>query len=265
MIRTLLLLILLALLPADALAWGPLGHRLVAALAWDDLTPATRAQIAALLADEPDPSLPGIANWADELRANDPDLGKKSAKWHYVNLGEDDCAYQPARHCPNGDCVIEAIRVQTLILADRTRPRAERARALKFVVHFVGDVHQPLHAGYARDKGGNDIQINLDGRGSNLHALWDSGLLNRARLDEHAWLQRLRALSLAVPLSQPPLPPDSVGWAEASCRIALRPGLYPSRAIIDDNYVQTWLPEAEAQLRRGGSHLAALLNAALKR
>jgi hypothetical protein len=264
MIRALTLALLL-LLPIDALAWGPLGHRLVALLALDELDPAVRRDIDALLAGEPDPTLPGIANWADELRANDPDLGKKSAKWHYVNIAEHGCVYQPERDCPGDACVVAAIRDQTRILADRSRPRAERLQALKFVVHFVGDVHQPLHAGYARDKGGNDVQVNLNGRGTNLHALWDSGMLNRAGLDEAAWLQRLRALPLAVALSEPPLPPESAGWAEASCRIAVQPGFYPPRATIDDEYVQTWRPEAEAQLRRAGTRLAALLNAALVR
>lgn len=258
------LLITLLVLPADAYAWGRLGHRLVAALAWDDLTPATRAQIARLLEGEADPTLPGIASWADELREHDPDLGKRSSKWHYVNIGEDDCHYDAAKHCANGNCVVEAIRVQTEILADRTRSKAERQQALKFVVHFIGDVHQPLHAGFAHDKGGNDVQVNLDGRGTNLHSLWDSGMLNAAGLDEMQWLQRLRAMPLAVAMARDPLPPASVEWAEESCRIALRPGLYPPKAVIGEDYVQTWRPLAEMQLRRGGAQLAATLNAALR-
>jgi hypothetical protein len=264
MIRALLaLLIALSLVPAPALAWGRLGHRLVAALAWDELTPATRAAVAQLLAGEPDPTLPGIASWADELRDHDPDLGKRTSKWHYVNIAEDDCHYDPPRHCRNGDCVIEAIQAQTAILADTSRPQAERLQALKFVVHFIGDVHQPLHAGFARDKGGNDLQVNLDGRGTNLHSLWDSGMLKDAGLDEPAYLQRLQAMSLAVPMARNPLPPAAVAWAEASCRIVLRPGFYPDKAVIGADYVQAWRPVAEAQLRQGGAHLAATLNAAL--
>ncbi|HEY0504281.1 MAG TPA: S1/P1 nuclease [Lysobacter sp.] len=249
----------------DAAAWGRLGHRLVAALAWDDLTPQARAQIGALLEGEADPTLPGIASWADELREHDPDLGKRSSKWHYVNIAEDDCRYQQLKHCPNGDCVVEAIRAQTAILADTKRPKAERLQALKFVVHFIGDVHQPLHAGFARDKGGNDFQLNLDGRGTNLHSLWDSGMLKDAGLEEAAWLQRLRALPLAVPMARNPLPPASVEWAEASCRIVLRPGFYPPKASIGPDYAQAWLPLAEEQLRRGGAELAITLNAALSR
>ena len=255
--------VLLCGLTAPAFAWGPMGHRMVAALAWDELSPNARSSVADLLAGEADPTLPGIAVWADDLRANDPDLGRRSAKWHYVNIAEHDCAYDAAVACRGDDCVVEAIVNQTAILADRGRPRVERAQALKFVVHFVGDVHQPLHAGFAHDKGGNDFQVSIDGRGSNLHSLWDSGLLNSARLDESAYLQRLRTMPLAVTRANNPLPPDAAGWAEASCRVVQEPGLYPDSAKISPAYVQTWRPIAEAQLRRGGSHLAAVLNAAL--
>jgi len=259
------LVIALLLVPHPAHAWGRLGHRLVAALAWDDLTPQARAQIALLLEGEADPTLPGIASWADELREHDPDLGKRSSRWHYVNIAEDDCRYDVAKHCKDGDCVVEAIRAQTAILADASRSKAERLQALKFVVHFVGDAHQPLHAGFGRDKGGNDFQVQFDGRGTNLHSLWDSGMLKAANLEEAAWLQRLRAMPLAVDLPPQPLSPPSAQWAEASCRIVLRPGFYPAKATIGDAYVQTWRPLAEEQLRRGGAELAMTLNAALSR
>ncbi|MEH6421699.1 S1/P1 nuclease [Pseudomonas sp. CGJS7] len=256
-------------LPLPALAWGPQGHRLVAALGWEGLTPAARAEATALLAGEPDPTLPGIANWADELRANDPDLGKRSAKWHYVNLAEDDCHYDAARDCRNGDCAVAAIAAQSAILADRGRPRAERLQALKFVVHFVGDVHQPLHAGYAHDKGGNDFQLAIpgqperpDGYGSNLHSLWDSSMLSMSKLNDAAYLTRLR--KIAVPqVRGAGLPADAAGWAEDSCKLVLQPGFYPPTHKLDPSYVQTWRPLAETQLRLGGEHLAQVLNAAL--
>lgn len=255
-----LLASLLLLLAGPVGAWGPQGHRLVAALAWTELTPQARAEILVLLAGEPDPTLPGIANWADQLRAEDPDLGKRSASWHYVNIAEENCHYDAARDCPGGNCVVGAIDRQLAILADHEQPLAARRQALKFVVHFVGDVHQPLHAGYGRDKGGNTVQVNLDGDGSNLHRLWDSGLLNTADLDDAAYLRHLQSLPLAVGLDTGP-----ADWAEASCAVAVQPGLYPSRARIDDAYVQRWRPVTEAQLRRGGARLAAVLNQALGR
>lgn len=260
-----LLASLMLLLAGPVAAWGPQGHRLVAALAWAELTPQARAEIMVLLAGEPDPTLPGIANWADQLREEDPDLGKRSGSWHYVNLAEDGCHYDAGRDCPGGNCVVGAIDAQLAVLADPGQPLAARRQALKFVVHFVGDVHQPLHAGFGHDKGGNTVQITMpngtrDGEGSNLHRLWDSGLLNTADLDDAAYLRHLQSLPLAVGLDTGP-----ADWAEASCAIAVQPGLYPARAKIDDAYVQRWRPAAEAQLRRGGSRLAALLNRTLVR
>lgn len=251
-------------LPSPAHAWGKLGHRLVAQIAERDLTPSARAEVDRLLAGEADPTLPGIASWADELREQDPDLGKRSAKWHYVNIAESNCRYTPRRDCPNGDCVIEALRTQTAILADRTRPRAERAQALKFVVHFTGDVHQPMHAGYGHDLGGNREQINFDGRGTNLHAFWDSGMLNSQRLSGDAWLARIGARTPSRDAAgRVRLPPPAAQWAQASCRIAIAPGVYPQSARVGPDYVATQLPRIEQQLRDGGARLAALLNTAL--
>ncbi len=261
---SLLLSVALALVPASAGAWGPLGHRLVALLAWDDLTPDTRRQIDALLKDEADPTLAGVANWADNLRENDPVLGRKTARWHYVNIGEHDCTYEQPRDCPGDNCVVEAIRAQTAILADRTRPRAERLQALKFVVHFVGDVHQPLHAGYGRDKGGNDVQVNYNGNGTNLHSLWDSRMLLSTGRDEAGYLRYLRALP-RPPLGAITLPPPASAWAGQSCRVVTQPGFYPPRAKLSPDYADHYLPVAERQLRAGGVALGAVLNRALGR
>lgn len=252
----------MALVPLPAHAWGPLGHRLVALLAWDDLTPEARRQIEALLRGEPDPTLAGIASWADDLRESDPVLGRRTARWHFVNIGEHDCDYLPPRDCPGGDCVIEAIRAQTAILADTRRTPAERLQALKFVVHFVGDVHQPLHAGYGRDKGGNDVQINWNGRGTNLHTLWDSRMLVTTGRSEQAYLDHLRTLSRPT-LPAMTLPPPAATWAGQSCHVVTHPDFYPRRAKLEQAYADKHLPIAERQLRAGGVALAAVLNKAL--
>lgn len=251
-----------ALSPASAHAWGPKGHRLVAGLAAAELTSQARAEAARLLRGEAEPTLAGVSNWADEVREHDPDLGKRSSPWHYVNLAEDGCAYRQSAHCPDGDCVIEAIVRQRALLADRRQPDAVRAQALKFLVHFVGDAHQPLHAGYASDKGGNTVQLQIDGQGSNLHRLWDSEVIASAELGESRYLRHLQRM---------PLPPEArtgidspAAWAEASCRIVLRSGFYPQRPKIEAAYFTQWRPTGDAQLRIAGHRLAALLNAALK-
>lgn len=257
----LVLALLIACAPA-AHAWGPLGHRLVARLAEPQLSPAAHAEVRRLLATEGLHALADVANWADDVRANDPDLGRRSAKWHYVNLGELGCRYDADAACPKGDCAVEAIRAQAAILADRGRSDAERLQALKFLVHFVGDVHQPMHAGNARDRGGNTVQVQLHGKGTNLHRVWDGELLKSAGLDEEAYVRRLAA----TPAKRPPggggvSAADADEWAEASCRIAMTPGVVPLRAELDARYLATHAPTAETQVRLAGMRLAILLNA----
>lgn len=258
---------MLAALSPVAHAWSGYGHRLIGRLAESELTPQARAEIARLLHAADDRRrdqrmLGDIADWADDLREEHQQLGRETARWHYVNLGEDRCRYAPRRHCPDGNCVIGAIQTQRDILADRKQPAAARAQALKFLVHFVGDAHQPLHAGYGRDKGGNTFQIQLDGKGSNLHTLWDRGIVGSAKLGEDRYLQHLQRMP--VPREARVGIADPAAWAEASCRIVLRDGFYPPRAKIEPAYFTRWRPTADAQLRIAGHRLAVMLNDALK-
>ncbi|WP_194833241.1 S1/P1 nuclease [Nocardia sp. XZ_19_369] len=253
--------ILLSVPPA-ANAWGAQGHNTTGAIADLRLTAAARDEVARLLAGEPDPTLAGVANWADEVRANDPELGKISAPWHYVNIGENGCVYDPAVNGNNGQNVIEALRRQTATLADRSRPAADRGQALKFVVHFVGDIHQPMHAGYARDRGGNEVRVEYLGRSTNLHSVWDSRMLDTRHASNAEELQRL--LALPAP-DLPPTQPDTdpIRWAEDSCRVLETPGVYPASSTIGDEYTRQFLPIAETRLRRAGELLGRLVNAVL--
>lgn len=214
---------------APAHAWGAQGHRLVAEVADARLTPAARAEVDRLLATEPDATLASIAPWADQLRAKDPGLGRRSAGWHYVNIAEDDCHYEAPKHCRNGNCIVEALKAQSAILGDRSLTDGERLQALKFVVHLVGDIHQPMHAGYAHDKGGNDFQLQFGNRGTNLHSLWDSGMLNTRKLDDAGYLpvlqsQRAPKLWRASPTRSATRRPGPKPAAASPCNLAfIRP------------------------------------------
>lgn len=252
------------LAPPPAQAWSAMGHRLVARLAEPRLSAPVREEVQRLLALEGHRSLADVAAWADELRSSDPDLGRKSTRWHFVNIGELGCRYDAEAACAKGDCVVAAIDRQSSILADRSRPDAERLQALKFVVHFVGDVHQPMHAGNARDRGGNTVQVNIDGEGSNLHALWDGKLLTSAGLREDAYERRLREAGPVADGTRPVTARDAAAWAEQSCRIAVAPGVVPRKARIDSRYLQQHRPTAERQLRLAGEHLAGLLDVSLR-
>lgn len=269
----LLLLLFVAALPTAALAWSKQGHQLVGSLAERELTPAARREVDLLLAGEPDPTLAGVATWADEIRAesrqSDHALGERSTRWHYINFQRGlGCDYVPARECPDGNCVIGAINAQRAILADRSRPLAERRNALKFLVHFVGDVHQPMHAGYADDRGGNNYQINYRGKGApkgegtQLHGVWDYWLLRSANLDNPAYVQKL--LQSPVP-ADPAIGADNapMEWALESCRLIRADDVYPKGHRIRDDYLDRYRPLAESRVRQAGARLAAVLNAAL--
>lgn len=260
-----LLVSLVVVLPAQA--WGPLGHSVVAELAQRHLSPAAEAEVERLLAPEHTQSLADIANWADKIQddAAMTALWKQTRGQHYVNFSGD-CGYVPPRDCRAGNCVVAAIQHYVQVLADRSQPDAARLEALKFVVHFVGDVHQPLHAGARDDKGGNTFQVQFDGKGSNLHKVWDSGMLYSRGLDWKAYAQLLDA-ETPVNLPQPIAPLDNpyAQWAEESCRISEEPGFYPSTHVLGPDYTQAHLPTAELRLREAGRRLAEVLNLALSR
>ncbi|MHB1059019.1 MAG: S1/P1 nuclease [Rhodanobacter sp.] len=250
-----------------AQAWGPLGHSVVAELAQRHLSPAAEAEVERLLAPEHTRLLADVASWPDQLQ-DDPArtaLWKQTRSQHYVNFrGGSDCDYVPPRDCSDGRCVVAALPYYVSVLGDRSQSDAARREALKFVVHFVGDIHQPLHAGYRDDKGGNTYQVQFDGKGSNLHKVWDSGMLYSRGLDWQAYAQQLDA---AVPVDLPapiaPLDDPYAQWAEESCRITAEAGFYPAGHKIDNAYVKAELPVAERRLRQAGRRLADVLNLAL--
>ena len=258
-----LLAAVLAFAAGDALAWSAEGHRIVAQIAEAGLRPEARAEVDRLLAAEADPTLAGIATWADELRENDPELGKRSAKWHYINF-DGRCGFEPPRDCPGNNCVVTQTNTLFRTLANPMLSDESRTAALKFVVHFVADLHQPLHASPRDDKGGNDYQVNLDGEGSNLHRIWDGEILKRRGL---AWAP------YATELMQTALPDDAtlgsdrpvLEWALESCRLVEAGEIYPADGghVIDDAFLDARLPLAERRMREAGYRLAALLNYAL--
>jgi len=235
-----------------ALAWGPVGHRTVAALAESQIQPQTREAVDALLAVEPGATLVSIATWADETRSD------ATFAWHFVNFPRGDCHYDPPRDCKDGNCVVAALENQLGRLGDASLGKAERLESLKYVVHFAGDIHQPLHGSFGDDRGGNRYQLSIDGEGSNLHSLWDSGMIRLHGVDEARWATQLQA-------GPPPTVPatmDPADWAMEDCKIVSSSDFYPPHKLPDD-YVETWFPTLETRVQLAGLRLAHLLDAAL--
>jgi nuclease S1 len=239
-------------LAGSALAWGSQGHQIVATVAQAQLTAKARSEIDRLLLLEPGATLVSISTWADER--SDP----ATAAWHYVNFPPGSCSYDARRDCPDGNCVIDAINRQLQILTSAA-PGEDRLTALKYLVHFVADVHQPLHGGRADDRGGNRYQLQEFMQASNLHALWDFGMIRSLGQETATLASRLLALSLPLPATDP----DITQAAEESCRIVATPGFYPGRKV-DAAYIERFTPVMERRLATAGARLAGLLNRALR-
>jgi hypothetical protein len=242
-----------------AWGWGRVGHRVAGKIAESRLTPAAKAAVAALL--EPGETIADVSTWADEVRRDRRETGP----WHYINIPITEPKYD-AKFVPKEGCVVTKIDDFRKILADTKAPRIQRQEALKFLIHFVEDMHQPVHVGHRDDRGGNDLQVQFFDEGSNLHSVWDSGLLSRARHSESEWVE---ILSKAITPEQAEVwskgtPED---WATESLEIAklayksqpdgaeLKKGAKLGQAYEDAN-----LPFAEKRLEMAAVRLAWILN-----
>ncbi|MFL6754069.1 MAG: S1/P1 nuclease [Sphingomicrobium sp.] len=257
-----------SLLPSPASAWGKTGHRVVAAIADTQLSGLARARVEQILG--PGESLDEAANWPDEMRsAPGPFWQKTTAAWHYVTLNGTIYDHAP----PEGDA-LEALNRFSKTLQDPKASRADKQLALRFIVHLVGDLHQPLHVGKCCDRGGNDVKVSWFGKPTNLHSVWDSQLVDE---------EQLSFTELAAKLERHISPQDVVKWWDAnpldwiSESAEVRDTLYPSPAkprkvenLKDEqpllpelsySYVYKFTPLMEQRLSQGGVRLAAFLNA----
>ena len=277
-VRTLVAALLCLGVVPVAFGWAALGHRMVGELAQRHLDPTAQAEVERLLAGEPNPTLAGVAMWADDQRNSDPERFKTTSRWHYINAQGGGCGFDEARDCPDGNCVVGAIETQRAILADRSQPLEARREALKYIVHFVGDSHQPMHAGNRTDSGGNRFQVSLrtpmqpeeyarkyyvDGvMGTNLHSIWDYYVLGSRGLKLGAYSDRLDALpwpAYPAPSAYDVMP---LAWAKESCRLIDARGLYPpeDNHAMDHAYLDAMRPLAEQRVRQAAWRLAQLLN-----
>lgn len=254
--------LLCALHATEALAWGQSGHRIVGALAEARLDPKARAAVAELLAGEPDPTLAGVSVWADHVREHEPEY-TWTVPLHWVNFERGACNFEAARNCRDDLCVVRAIERYSAQLGDEWLPRAARRDALKFVVHFVGDVHQPLHAGFAADRGGNDFQISLMREGWNLHSVWDTLIVESLKLEWPEYQRRVEAAAFTADSQSRVNAIEPSTWAEESCGIAQADDFYPPKHKITGRYLEAKRPQADQRLKLAGERLAALLNRVL--
>ena len=241
--------LVLAVAVSPSFAWGPRGHQIVANVAAMHLTPAAKMQVRDLLGND---NLAAIADWADEIKLERPE----TADWHFVDIPRDasgfsesrDCFHPDSRHAftqvDHHNCVVDRIEMFEQILGDKNAARENRIEALKFLVHLVGDIHQPLHA-IAEARGGNDVHViafgHRDcGRECNLHSIWDVGLLGYARSSGYPpFAAEGPIIHLNGVISREHLNSRSGGtpvqWANESFLLAQRVWVSDG-ATIDENY-----------------------------
>jgi len=251
-------------------AWGREGHRLTALVAEQYLTPETKAQIAQLLHADSRSSetLADVAPWADIYRVDHPE----TAKWHFVDIPKSAASFDRNRDCPVSesdpkspwrDCVTDRILYFEGRLGDTSLSLEQRAIALKFLVHFIGDIHQPFHA-LGDERGGNDIIVYFLGSSTcgdyhcNLHGVWDDSIIEEQGLSEKKYTDRLlqeikdnnwERLSGGEPTT----------WANISHQYAVQ-ALVPNGALLTHEYVAEESKIVDAQLALGGLRLARVLN-----
>jgi hypothetical protein len=246
-----LILVASALISSQVWSWGQTGHRVTGQIAEYYLSPKARAAVAQLLPLE---DLAQASTFADEMRSNPSEFWQKtSTPWHYVNvyLGKN---YEKAP--PEGDAV-SALNQFKVSLLDPNTPLVVKQVALRFIVHIIGDLHQPLHSGTDQDRGGNTIEVNFFGQDTNLHQVWDSGLIDRQKLSYTEWSTRLKR-GISEQQANTWMEPNPLIWVAES--VEIRANVYPQKKHISWGYQYDYIPTIHSQLQKGGVRIAAYLN-----
>jgi hypothetical protein len=247
--RVVVLACLAILTMSSAYGFGVAGHSVASAVAESHLCVRAREAVARLSGGQ---SLAELSRWADQIRY--VSAWEHTAPWHYMNIPDNEPL---ARHrTPERGDVLWAINEFTQRLGDESLTPEDRADALRFVVHFVVDIHQPLHVGRLEDRGGNAISFRIDGQRTNLHRLWDSGIIARDSGSPDRYVDSVMALADANAADWHEAPPRE--WAQESQR--LRAFVYDFEDVPGPGYLDEAGRVLRQQLARAGVRLAVTLN-----
>ncbi|MCK5530767.1 MAG: S1/P1 nuclease [Halopseudomonas aestusnigri] len=247
------------LLPSQVLGWGPEGHKVLGALALDQLNWEAANALIRIMGTDDREELVDWCNWPDSYRATDE--GNWSKPQHYINMVPGESEYDRERDCADNMCVTESILRYAAELANPRLGDEMQQQAFGRLCHFVGDLHQPLHAGFGHDRGGNEFDISYKGEDLNLHTFWDHTMIEQ---NTESWF------SLYLELRQRPgrtgydswREKDVISWTNESHAIAETQSYPDNPAITDEFADQSW-KLARDQLVKGGARLAGLLNTVL--
>lgn len=243
---------------APSFAWLDKGHRIVALIAEANLTAEAGKKIDEILGGNM--TLADAAVWPDHEGRSIRDFNPL----HYVSIPDDASGYDQGRDCPERNCMVEALKWFSSVIADKNAPIMARRLALYYVAHLVGDMHQPLHAGRVGDRGGIDISVSYRGVTTNLHFFWDTNLV-----DLEAGTEEEIAKQLTANLTKEELVKWQAGnptqWTNESLVLVRSHAYYTGPSLeLPDDYVEKARPIVRIRLAQAGLRLAWLLNNALK-
>jgi hypothetical protein len=251
-----------------AQAWGDMGHEVICEIAIRSVSPSTRAEVQEIMREDTEfPGFPAACTW--------PDHPRKRAAEHFLNLPRDSNGLVGEDCGESSACVVTAIRKDMAVLSSRTAAPGVKLTALKYLGHWVGDIHQPLHVSFSDDRGGNDIHVSGQ-CGPNLHSAWDTCLVKKAVGDNvvDAATELMKTITpdkLSSWIRSDPMvwANESFALAErASVKYCVRQGPICARpsnsAVIDGAYVDASTPVIREQLQKAGVRLAHLLDEALR-
>jgi predicted Rossmann-fold nucleotide-binding protein len=270
---------------SHAHAYGPEGHALIADMAQANLMPAAKAEVLRLLALEGANGLDDVSSWADDYRSSHPE----TSSTHFVDIPLFEQSYDEMRDCHYDKdnkrvaeltCIVARLLHFAQVLSDSSKPDKDRLDALKWVTHLLGDVHQPLHAADNQDRGGNSISVAYFDKANNLHAIWDSGIIERQygwilgpkfSFDHAAVRQAAEGMNAQITTEQRRawapqfslLEQNIVQWANESHLLASAAYLNVPATKGDDwqgKYQATFWPIVREQLQKASVRLSAVLN-----
>lgn len=238
-------------------SWHDTGHRTVGKIAENHLTPEAQAGVKKLLGRE---TLAEVATWADEVKSDQQ--YKQTASWHFLNLpiglSYDDFVKEVQGKAEGN--IYSAIVRSVSVLKSNNSGKVQKIIALKFLVHLVGDAHQPMHVSRAEDRGGNNIAVSYNGESTDLHALWDGNMITHEGLN---YMEMAAKYDTATPAQIKKWQSDTVMmWLWESYQISSQ--LYTEIADnnnVGEDYYQTHMPLVQQRIEKAGIRLAGLLNA----
>jgi len=239
------------------ISWGVTGHRTIGEIAERHLTPQAKAAVKGLLGHQ---SLADVSTWADEIRSDHPE----TAPLHFINVpsGLSFADFKTQVETAAGGNVYKGILSAEHTLKDNEASHMQKVEALKFLVHFVGDMHQPMHVSHAEDKGGNSIQVTFEGNDTNLHSLWDSGLLEKQGLSYDKLADEFDHATSAQITKWQSDPVIIWAWESYQVSSILYTEVEASETkSFDKDYYDAHIPVVQSRIEKAGIRLAGLLNA----